>query len=226
MKTFDNMYTRAQTPESQEQIVKEAVRAIAKEEQKEKWTQALVNDYGIQKKGKSKVSRTKILNIYTILSIAASILILALLAPQFYNNNKSLNEITLGYLKDSAISHPGVAKGVADSNQDIKIKAIAAFDAGQYAESTKYFSEITLMTTEDQFYLALSYLHTHQYPEAVDQFRSVLNQSNTYDQEVAWFLGLAFILNDDLLNAKNTLTKVKKGEWKYAEVQKLLKKLN
>ena len=225
MGTFNKMYNDASSPEEQEVILKEAVRAIIKKEQKEKWAQILASDYAVQKNKRPNLLRGKVINIYAMMAIAASILLLAVLVPKFYLANQSIEEMSLTYLKDDSIKHPGVTKGAAEINQDLRLQAIVAFDSGQFAMASQKFLEIPDLNTEDQFYLALSYLNSNKYDEAIEAFRNVSSLTESYDQEISWFLGLAFILNDDRLNAKNTLTKVKKGEWKYEEVQILLEKL-
>lgn len=222
MATFNHKFSKAETPEIQEQVVKETVRAILKEQQKEKWSEALARDYGIEKKKTTSVSKGKYVKLFTAFAVAASILLAIVFGPKFYSSNENTQELAFAYLIENPIEHPGVEKGTAAENQKKRQLAIASYDARQYDKAIEYFSEIPNKNTEDQFFLAIANLNAKKYPEAIILFQAVSTQTEVYNQEIAWFLGLSHLLNENTSEASSILSKINPGDWKYNEAQKLL----
>ncbi len=224
MTHLDKKYDRASSPEEREKAVKPVLKIVLDRQLQDTWTKKLSSQYGItrnrmtpQKRKVFSLGRTR-----RILAIAASITLFFLVGRVVLFSPSDPKQIAEEYLHAREVLHPGLVKGVADIQYQFRGQAIKFFDEKKYEDAALYFRKIENQTSEDKFYLSLSYLFDGQYEEAIDLLNALKTPNSSFREEINWYISVAYILNDQSSKALSSLHKIRKGEWNYSESQNLI----
>ncbi|MEM0940135.1 MAG: hypothetical protein AAF600_20420 [Bacteroidota bacterium] len=204
-----------------DEILKIWVTQTMDEELRDELSQTLNDQYGVKRTtGKGLVVRF----IRPILVAAASLALLATLYV-VYQNSVTANTLAMQHLESQTLKHPGGLKGVAKSDAN-RTRGILAFNNGNFEKATLQFEKIALPNEEDVHYLGLAYLKNGEYQKAIENLKKSTSEVSRFREEANWFLSLAYLLDDRDKDAIDQLEQIGKGEWRFDEARKLLKKLN
>jgi hypothetical protein len=218
------------TSEIQEIELCKAIKKMHDLELKKEITIALKKDFGLFKNeimsghaiiDQSNQKKSNLRIIRNIISIAAIFLILMFGFLYFNSENSSL-ELANQYAFAEIINHPGLTKGLLNDEQT-EVDAIKLFNAMQWNEASIKFESVAKPTDATLFYSAMSYFYNKNYSAAIALFQNKHLSNSVFNQEVNWYLGLAYLLNNQANEASIVLSKIQPNDWKYKEARKLLK---
>ncbi len=224
MSKFTEMYTQTTDIGKREQLMQRAIITLNDLEKRQYWQQKLDKEYGVKRS--LKKGRVIPINILKIMAIAASFLVLIVAANQYIFSPASPTALAESFLQSSDIEHPGVLKGVALSDESNRLIAIQAYDNKEFSKAAQYFELLTIQTIEDKFFAAVSRINIGQYDQAIRSLTSIRTDSDAYDQEATWLLGIAYVLKDQSEDARDILLTIQPSDWQYERAQQLLKKLS
>lgn len=209
------------TPKEEDNLFTSILQQKFDQELKEEWSIKLSKDFDISKTKKDPgVKKWNFRHLILIgSSIAASILFLLIWQTNFSNQTMNAQEFALIEL-DEKLIHPGNTKGDISSELS-KQEAIQSFNNKDYNAAISHFEELKTLVADDQFYLGMSYLYNKQYDQSISIFEEIPAGSNV-DQEVKWFLSIAYVLHGDDELAKDKLNNFGESEWKATKAKKLL----
>ncbi len=253
-KRLNKFYANQLTEAVEEQLIKQLFEVKFDKEHKERWEHLLTEQYNIPPNQSTiaKVAQPKSRNLPNAvpplhqssvftrfrkwLSVAAifiCLLGLSLLYPMFSSTNTAnYMQLVDNYLVEKHFAPPQT-RMATQTVSELWARATESYQNGDYEASAQHIQHIVdrgTATTEHFFYLGLSYLYQTQtdYPNAIQSFLQArqLNQ-HQYEDEISWYLSLAYVKNKELDNAKKELKNiVEKGNWKELEAKKLLESLS
>jgi len=209
------------TPKEEDHLFSSILQQKFDQELKEEWAKKLSKDFGISKTaGDQSDKKWNIRKLFLISTgIAASILFLTLWQFNFSNQTMQSHELALMEL-DEKLIHPGNTKGDI-SNALVKQQAIQSFNNEDFIGAISYFEQLTSPAADDQYYLGMSYLYNKQYDKSITIFEKI-PAGSIVDQEVKWYLCIAYVLNGNDQLAKDKLSNFEEKEWKATQAKKLL----
>ena len=221
MARLNNLIDESSSTAEQEVVMAKAVSSYLSQRQKRRYSRKLAEDFNVYRTP-TNLKRNR-LNYYWISAIAASILLVAVVGPLIFNDAQSPFELAESYVEQDAFAHPGVIKGLSISDEGNREMAIRFFENGDFIVSAEKFQAIIEPSTEDQFFLALSQLKSGEHSEAIISFEQLLDRPSAFNEEIRWYLSLAYILSNQTGKAEELLSNIGSGDWKYDEAQILLK---
>ena len=223
MSKFTQKYQQTIDIEQKEILMQRAIISLNDLDKRRDWEAKLATQYGV----KRTASKHKVVpfNIFKIMAIAASLLVLVVAAKQYLYDPSTPMMMAENLLESASITHPGVLKGVGISDESNRVIAIQAYDKKDYQSALSYFSVLQDKTIEDKFFEAVSLLHTGKYTEAIEQLTEVQISADAYDQETRWLIGITHVLNGQTEQAMTALSAIQPNEWQYDSAQKLINKL-
>ena len=205
-----------------------------KEKLQNKWNQILKNEHNMletTEKSQKTFSLKKSNRFVKIgLSSAASILLLLLswfayqaLSVPAYEKLLS-EELNNPYIE--TISRKG-------SIEELRLQAVASYNSREYAVAANHFEQLSKIddAIDWPFYVGLCQLYQQQSSLAIKSFIAILGHPNqNYSTETNWYLGLAYVMNEDFESAKKHLEFVANRSndemaWKVKEAKSLLNAL-
>jgi predicted nucleic acid-binding Zn-ribbon protein len=217
------MYQQTVDIEQKEKLMQKAIISLNDLDKRRDWETKLALQYDV-KRTASK-NRVIPLNIIKIMAVAASLLVLVVAANQYLFHPSTPMMMAENLLESTNITHPGVLKGVGMSDESNRVIAIQAYDKKDYQTALSFFELLKDKTVEDNFFEAISQLHTGKYALAIEKLTEVQNSTGAYDQETKWLIGISHVLNGQHQDAINVLSTIQPNEWQYESAQKLMKKL-
>ncbi|WP_350284810.1 tetratricopeptide repeat protein [uncultured Croceitalea sp.] len=214
------------SPELSEKETDELMGALVTQqmnaELRQRLAHTLKEEHGIRREMEQKKGKIKYLNY--MLAIAASITVL--IALVFYPNgvDDSPQVLAQQYLSEQPLSHPGTFKGATVVDEQ-RTQAIVAFNQGDFTKAIEHFEALTAPTAEDTYYLGLAHLKKGDYSRAITLLTENKTEGKRFVQEARWFLGLAYLTQNNTKNAVKELKAINKDEWKYDEAQSLLEEI-
>lgn len=237
---YDKYIKGELTEGEMDQFTKEIVKEHFKEEQlKEKWNTILEGDEELQalKNGKqitvspntpappaqrsSKIKRLRIL-----FSIAASFLLLIGLG-YFLSRPTTASFAQLADLQLEQPYSVSSSRSAAVEGQETRLLANDFYRQGDYTSAAPLYEELTQgerVENSDLFYLGLSQLYLGEAQKAITPLKALATaQSDQLKVEASWFLGLAYLKANQLIEAEIQLKRLQeKGGWKSKEAAELL----
>ena len=108
-------------------------------------------------------------------------------------------------------------------------EAIQAYSSGDYQQAIQGFQNLQNANNPlpaYQFYLALSYLANQESEAAIPLFEAInQNVKHAFYEQSQWYLGLAYLQNDDPAKAKEILASIAEGKYQYEAAQRLIQDL-
>lgn len=173
--------------------------------------QEAVHQIPVQKKASRKIFR------YTSLAAAAVVgifLAISTLTPSS-NSEKILSTYYAPYIGVSTIS-----RGSGNNLTDIFNSAVLDYNNGDYAGAEAGFSKILSeqpSNTSSFFYLGLAQYETMKTAEAIKNLNSVVAASGSFSTEARWYLGLAYLRNEEKDKAADCFNILASSEGYYSE---------
>jgi len=81
------------------------------------------------------------------------------------------------------------------------------------------------LSSDTDFYLALSYLGDQKMESANRIFESMSKEDSKYGEQINWYWGLSYLRQADTENATKKFQMIKEGEYKYKEAAEILSDL-
>jgi len=141
---------------------------------------------------------------------AAAVLFIALTSVLYYINHKPLDAVLFEkYFKP----YPNVIPIVRGDVTADKLKiAMVEYESENYPEAQKLLNEILELEPENvtaHFYSGNTNLYVNNPEQAIIHFEIVVNLGESNFTELAeWYLGLAYLKNNDIKNARLILGKI------------------
>jgi len=232
LKKYDQYVKGTLTEVELESFTKEIVKDhFEKEELQDKWDRILQEEHKILKTPESPSKTFSLRNSARFIKIglysAASILLLLL--SWFVYQSLSLpayekllsEELNKPYVEN--ISRKG-------SIEELRLQAVASYNSREYAVAAKHFEQLSKMdeAVDWPFYVGLCQLYQKQSNLAIKSFSAILDHPNqNYSTETNWYLGLAYVMNEDFESAIKHLEFVANRSndemaWKVKEAKELL----
>jgi Flp pilus assembly protein TadD len=123
-------------------------------------------------------------------------------------------------------------KGEAESTETLRLEMAEAYNAKKYEQAINLGNQLVQTSNQqidDLFFLGLSHLYQGELSSAIS-FLELARQSGEKDgrfqEEIDWYLAIAYLKNEDWAFAKSLLVKIaEKEQWNEATARTLLKKL-
>ncbi len=214
-------------------VEKQMIEAIVEREQQQKWT-TLLAAQGIYRSSAETAqprTRARTVNMWRYaVGLAASFLLVVVVWQTMGTTSKTALQLADNYMATDRFESPSVRMG---TNEDTKNwdEAKNAYRDAQFEKAILAIEAIPNPTTEQFFYLGLSYLYQKEpdLERAAFYFTSNLEKRDgNFKDESRWFLALTLIKMNKKEEAKNILQQLLRlGEngWKYKEAKKLLERL-
>jgi hypothetical protein len=148
-----------------------------------------------------------------LLRIAASIVLISGLGWYYFNSQTSDNQ----YLTELIGQNPGTLQGKDDSNTWTPL-----FQEKKYAEVISIINKKEIRTSEEVYYLGLSYAAENDYSKAVAQFSKSILQDSIYAEKANWALALVYLKQNNEILAKPLLEKIADSDSEFSEKAKSL----
>ena len=221
MSKLADLLQNTSNQEDKEQLLMQGIRAVLKEEHKKELENKLSEEYNV---AKQRPKETKIRRLFPkIAAVAAVILLLFFFVrPDFGIENDS-HSLAEQYVNEDQTLHPGVSKGITNESTTLQSSAIQQFNSGDFVSAAQSFSQLADVNDENKFYMALSQLKSGQHEQALQSFQEMDELDTVFDEEINWYLSLAYALNDDTGKALEQLREIKKDDWKFTEAQRLIR---
>jgi len=160
--------------------------------------------------------------------VAASIIALLALPSIWYFGNSTIDTNTLfadNFSPYRNVVHP-IVRG--ETSNDIKTKAFTAYETKNYNEALNYFNQIIKNNSDKTilFYKANVLLQLGKTDEAITILQQTLKTSDSLTNKSHWYLALAYIKNNNLDKAKQSLKTLSNSTFKTDAVNTLLKQLD
>jgi tetratricopeptide (TPR) repeat protein len=128
----------------------------------------------------------------------------------FSPNSNSADKLYLSYYSPYEVS--GTNRSGNEGEVSLQVKAMQKFEQKDYEGAIKIFDE---MKTNDKtnlssnFYKGIAYLEMNKPNEAIKSLEIVIkNENNELIADAEWYLGLAYLKANDLINAKKQFIRV------------------
>lgn len=118
-------------------------------------------------------------------------------------------------------------RSIGGENSEALNGAIANYAQGNYEEAEKQFQQLAAINTEQpilRMYECISALALGRNQSSIECFNLLLDIPNLSEQ-ARWYLGLAYLQSDDIINARETLSVIKVGEYQYQAAQNILEEI-
>lgn len=211
-----------------EGVEKKMLEAIVDQEQREKWMSLMAAE-GMGKAYVDASMRARKGNpLKYIAGLAASILLVAMMWQLLSVPSKTVSQLADSYIQSDRFESPSVRMGtVADEKNWSDAKN--AYRDAHFETAVTAVEAIPTPTTEQQFYLSLSYLYQKQVDldKAALGFKTILTSSDgNFKDEARWFYALTLIKMNNIPAAKPFLEEILRGGgWKSQDAKILLDKL-
>jgi tetratricopeptide (TPR) repeat protein len=234
MKQFLTQYKNNELSSTDtEGVEKMMIEAIVKREQQQKWATLLAAE-GIQRASAETTQQrtgTRTVNMWRYaVGLAASFLLVAVIWQTMGTTSKTALQLADNYMMTDRFESPSVRMGATEDTKNWD-EAKNAYREAQFEKVILAIGAIPNPTTEQLFYLGLSYLYQKEpdLEKAVFYFTTNLERRDgNFKDESRWYLALTLIKMDRKEEAKNILQQLLRlGEngWKAKEAKKLLEKL-
>lgn len=140
------------------------------------------------------------------------------------NNNKIVSEFYKPY--DVTLVNRSANDHIAPEMRE----ALYYYENHEYSKAVTLFDKILEMKPEmtaSNFYSGISYMELGEYSKAKSSFNAVINHNdNLYIEQSQWYLGMVYVLTDELDKARVQFMKIKKADGFYRdEAAVILRKL-
>lgn len=238
MNNLENYKNKATlTDNEMDAITGELIQGKFNQERRDAWKTKLANQHNIErttvttaatlpkKKGKMRV-------LYLASAIAAAILLAVIALPLLQSSGSSTDMLAMEYLEEPFPNNLIKKDGNASASE-LRLRATEAYSAEEYVTAAERYQQLIAtgdIQVDDYLYLGLSELYTEQFAASVQHLEAaqpLATQSKNFEQEVDWFLSLAYLRNEQNNKAKTLLQKIVESKsWRNQQASALLEQLN
>ena len=170
-------------------------------------------------------------------AMAASVALLIAAVFVYDLNYSQKSGTTLTTLYESYYEVPGTAllasRNTNSSEAEVRWnKAINEYNEKQYQQAAVNFSSLLSDTSFSRhsaasFYLGNCFLNLNK-PDSAIHYFSLVSENSSFAADAKWYLGLSYLASDDVKNASDQLTAIKKSDDhpKKSQARKLLRQLS
>ena len=212
------------TAEELESFTDSFMRAKYDNDRKNRWENKLSTEQGINQTAPEAKSR----RLYLWVAVAAAVLLLLLAYKPIIQsfNSPGYEQLAEAFITDNFYENLEISRADQDITQ-VNLDAIAAYNQKNFETAITHFETIVaqgIATDKQFFFLGLSHLYSQEYDDAIANFIEAknVNDKSKFKQDIQWFLSLAYLKNEDLVNGKSALLSISKGQWNYDKAQQLL----
>lgn len=210
------------TGQEQDLYLKKLLNVKFNKERTDKWASDLASK-GVHRKSEKK---TKVVYKVILFIICLALLVFFLSKMSFDKSNDTIQHYAQQYQTTDIFTNPTITKGVGDIG-NLSNDAAIHFNNMEWGKSQQAYEGILVNAADDidaRFYAGVSSYYNKDYASANQHFSILLsNNNNTYIQESNWFYGLSLISEGKEDEGLKVWSKIKEGEWKYEEVNNILK---
>lgn len=232
MKDRDKYRNDSLSEEEKDKLYGPLIRAKARNDLRDRWSNKLADQHNVHRQENTTVpGRSRRINLLMIIATAAAAIAFLLIARPF-GDKRTPDALALSkqYLEaDPFPSTISRKSSVEEENEQIRQQMASAYSRRQYEQAIRLGEQLKSRTetdTWDNFYLSLSYLYNDQASVAITSLLETRDQSlagnHEFEQEIRWFLALAYLQNQQELLARELLVQIRSGDWKYQEARQLL----
>jgi hypothetical protein len=167
--------------------------------------------------------------IRNILALAAVFIIVFFVYKSFNTDSEFSRQ---QYLADNFEAYQMILTQRTIDSNEISLRlsnAINFYQNQQYKEAASSFSELKNFQPENasfHFYSAMSSFMADDFETAESEFLELIaRDDHLFVEQSRWFLGILYLKNDKIDELKKLFSTIQKGDFKYAQVQVLLKNL-
>lgn len=217
-------YKKGSLPEEALQaITVELMKANLDKKYVKRWSKLLEEEHDFTRQAKPI---TKKRNLWVVTSLVAASI--ALCIGLFFYLKPTTEQLLAQHLSEPFATHE-VRKGVSET-EELRQQARTAYTKSDFEATINYYNQIAeARTTEDYFFLGLSQLYEDQLNDAIISLQSAAIQSQgkrDYQEEIDWFLALAYLKSGEKTAAKELLHRAIDEEyWIIKDAAKLLKSM-
>lgn len=226
------------TDKDADDLTRKVIRQSVESEQWLRWQEKLSKQYNINRNENPKTLLPKAQPINRwFLGIAAgvAILIISIVALKT-SPPANVNQLASEYLAANQFPHPleHRSKGSEEALSQLRNQAASAYIKRDYpsaiALGEKIVQQSPQVTTDDYFFLGLSYLYDNTDNRAVEYLRKAQlasQNSNRFKQEIDWYLALALIKDHQYEAAQSALDHIiENNQWRTKEAKALRKAID
>ncbi len=206
-----------------------------KEELKDKWNQILKEKHNLHETVKPPQKKSSVWSSIHLIKIGLSAAASILLLVFSWFTYQAASSPTYEKLLSQELNNPYVENlSRKGSVEELRLQAVAAYNDRDYATATGNFEQLKELdkAVDWNFYIGLCQLYQKQSDLAIQSFTAILNHPNKkYTIETNWYLGLAYVMDEDFKAAKKHLEFVVNQSndemaWKVKEAKALLNALS
>ena len=174
-----------------------------------------VKNWMLAEKEDVKTKKITLFSSTNLLRIAASLTLILGLSWFYFNSKTSDNQ----YLTELVGQNPGTLQGGDDRNTWTQL-----FQTKKYADVISLLVKKEQMSSEEVYYLGLSYVAETNYSKAIAQFSKITLQDSVYAEKANWALALIYLKQNNEILAKSLLEKIADSDSEFNEKAKELLK--
>lgn len=109
-----------------------------------------------------------------------------------------------------------------NTQTDKNTEAFLQYSKGEFEEAIQLFKTTDRQSEAVKFYLGMSYMETQNISQAVATFSDLLPGSETYREQIVWYLSLAYLKQGKKENTIQLLSKIDENSFQYEQAKELL----
>lgn len=229
MENFEKYKNQEQLSEQElEEITRNLIQAKFNREKKQKWATQLTQEYQTERTQTAKIRKLPL----TTIAIAASIVLMLALIPVLGLFRTSTESLLAEYTIENPYPNKLIRKSTEADISEIRLEATEAYNQQQFEKAIQQYQELEKSkeaNLEDLLYLGLSQIYEKQSQNAVNTLEKAQiesQQEQRFEQEINWFLALAYLQNEEEMKSKKLLEKIiEENAWRAMDAGKLLENI-
>ena len=170
-----------------------------------------VKNWILEEKEDVKTKKITLFSRTNLLRIAASLVLILGLAWLYFNSQSSGNQ----YFAELVQQNIGTIQGSEDRSSWTQ-----SFREEKYAKVISILNKKEIKTSEEIYYLGLSYAAETNYSKAIAQFSTIILQDSVYAEKANWALALVYLKQNNRILAKPLLEKIAKSDSEFSKKAK------
>lgn len=174
-----------------------------------------VKNWILEEKEDVKTKKITLFSRTNLLRIAASLVLISGLAWLYFNSQSSGNQ----YFVELVQQNPGTLQGSDDRSSWTQ-----SFREKKYTKVISILHKKEIKTSEEIYYLGLSYAAETNYSKAITHFSTIILQDSVYAEKANWALALVYLKQNNRILARPLLEKIADSDSEFSEKAKRLLK--
>ena len=227
MKGLEDYVNKKSSEAELESMTQKLLQTKFDREQKDDWANKLRIEHQVSR---NTPQRSSFRGRIRLLTAVAAVIAIGLLADPLVQNllTTEYQQMADVFLQESMISTPVVRKG-EDNVLEARLKLAESINDQDYEQVVELASQLVKTTKpklEDHFFLGIGHLYEQSYEpavEALEKARELAKKEVNFQEEIRWYLSLAYLKSERLEDAYLGLSEiVKLNGWKADNAAELL----